>query len=129
MTIARVAFRKLDSDGNLLVGLAMNRTNCRTTAVDFSVDPALLTTGLGARTQPAEGYFVGAYCTESEYITPRKFRFGEGVAVDDLVVFPNTAGYQMHFMESRSHQFNLPANLILDGKSMSLDTLRLEASD
>lgn len=117
MTIARVAFRKLDSDGNLLVGLAMNRTNCRTTAVDFSVDPALLTTGLGSRTQPTEGYFVGAYCTESEFISPRKFRFDAGVAVDDLVVFPNTAGYQMHFMESRSHQFDLPVNVILDGKS------------
>ncbi len=126
MTIARVAFRKLDSEGNMLVGLAMNGTNCRTTAVDFSVDPSLLQTGLGPRTETADGYLVGAYCTESEYITPRKFRFHEGVAIDDLVVFPNTAGYQMHFMESRSHQFDLPANVILDGKSLLLSNKRLD---
>lgn len=113
MTVATVCFRKQDPEGNLLVGLAMNRTQCRTTAADFCVDPELIPTGSGWRMPPSEGYFVGAYCMESEYLTPRKMRFPAGVAVDDLVIFPNTAGYQMHFLESRSHQFDLPANLVL----------------
>jgi diaminopimelate decarboxylase len=29
-------------------------------------------------------------------------------------VFPNTAGYLMHFVESRSHRFPLARNLVVD---------------
>ncbi|MEL6896165.1 MAG: Y4yA family PLP-dependent enzyme, partial [Planctomycetota bacterium] len=56
----------------------------------------------------------GAYCTESEFISQRRFAFPHGIQRGDLVVFPNTAGYLMHFMESRSHQFELAKNLVFD---------------
>jgi diaminopimelate decarboxylase len=118
VTLAEVAFRKLDSDGNLLVGLAMNRTHCRTTSFDFLVDPQLVACGTGDRLS-GTGFFVGAYCMENEYILARKMRFCGGVAVGDIVVFPNTAGYFMHFMESRSHLFDLPKNLVIDGEIVS----------
>ena len=40
-------------------------------------------------------------------------RFAHGVGVGDIVVFPNTAGYLMHILESSSHQIPLARNLLL----------------
>ncbi len=68
--------------------------------------------GRGA-TGPIEGYLVGAYCIERELLTWRRLRFPHGVAVGDIVVFPNTAGYLMHILESASHQIPLARNLVL----------------
>jgi len=119
-TIARVEYVKQHISGVSFVGLAMNRTQCRTSSDDFLVDPLLLrqqsASGVGSSDKlPArEGFLTGAYCTESEFLMLRKLRFPHGVAVGDLVIFPNTAGYLMHFLESRSHQFPLAKNLIYD---------------
>ena len=42
VTAARVEFRKQRRDGTWLIGLAMNRTQCRSTSDDFLVDPLLV---------------------------------------------------------------------------------------
>ena len=102
----------------------MNRTQCRSTSDDFLVDPLLVRPGRrrerpgGRPTGPIEGYLVGAYCIERELLTWRRMRFPNGVAVGDIVVFPNTAGYLMHILESSSHQIPLARNLVLgaDGR-------------
>ena len=49
MTVARVEFRKRRRDGTWLIGLAMNRTQCRSTADDFPVDPILMRACRGRR--------------------------------------------------------------------------------
>jgi diaminopimelate decarboxylase len=119
MTAARVAFRKQRRDGTWLIGVEMNRTQCRSSSDDFMVDPLLVGSGGAAGTAestgPIEGYLVGAYCMEHELLTWRRLRFPEGVAVGDVVVFPNTAGYLMHIMESSSHQIPLARNLVVTG--------------
>ncbi len=119
MTAARVEFRKQRSDGTWLIGLAMNRTQMRSTSDDFLVDPLLLRpSDAGLPTEPIEGYLVGAYCIERELISWRRFSFADGVAVGDIVAFPNTAGYLMHILESASHQIPLARNLVVrDGKA------------
>lgn len=119
MTVARVEFRKRDTMGHALIGVAMNRTQCRSTSADFLVDPLLLrprVIGSGVRSpeSPLEGHLVGAYCIERELLTWRRLAFPTGVAVGDLIVFPNTAGYLMHILESASHQIPLARNLVLD---------------
>jgi diaminopimelate decarboxylase len=120
VTAARVEFRKPRRDGTWLIGLAMNRTQCRSTSDDFLVDPLLLRPPgrerlAGSRlTGPIDGYLVGAYCIERELLTWRRLRFPDGVEVGDIVVFPNTAGYLMHILESASHQIPLARNLVLD---------------
>lgn len=63
--------------------------------------------------KPIEGYLVGAYCIEDELLTWRRLRFPHGVSPGDMIVFVNTAGYQMHILESASHQIPLAANLIV----------------
>ncbi|HEX3875296.1 MAG TPA: hypothetical protein VHW26_14175 [Solirubrobacteraceae bacterium] len=118
-TAARVEFRKQRADGTWLIGLAMNRTQCRSTSDDFLVDPLLLrppgTARPGRPTGPIEGFLVGAYCIERELLTWRRLCFPHGVDVGDIVVFPNTAGYLMHILESASHQIPLARNLIAGG--------------
>jgi diaminopimelate decarboxylase len=120
LTAARVAYRKQRNDGTWLIGVEMNRTQCRSTSDDFLVDPLLVCLD-GARnrndggvaTPPIEGYLVGAYCIERELLTWRRLRFPHGVAVGDIVIFPNTAGYLMHILESSSHQIPLARNLVV----------------
>lgn len=129
MTVARVEFRKQSANGDWLIGLAMNRTQCRTTSDDFLVDPILVPQDADRPMDDSasmEGYLVGAYCMESELLSLRRLRFPSGVQRGDLVIFPNTAGYFMHFLESRSHQFPLAQNLVLDSAD---STFRLDDID
>ncbi|MBB3039521.1 hypothetical protein [Hoyosella altamirensis] len=113
VTFARVLFRKRTSDGIPLVGLEMNRTQCRSTSADFLLDPVLVRgPRSGHPNQPFSGYLVGAYCVEDELILRRELSFPHGVAVGDIVALPNTAGYLMHILESESHQLPLAHNVV-----------------
>ncbi|HEX4467293.1 MAG TPA: hypothetical protein VH025_08900, partial [Solirubrobacteraceae bacterium] len=77
LTAARVEFRKQRRDGAWLIGLAMNRTQCRSTSDDFLVDPLLLrpggdgadSEGPSRGPEPIEGFLLGAYCIERELLT------------------------------------------------------------
>jgi len=71
------------------------------------------TGGTTRLTGPIEAYLVGAYCIERELLTWRRLSFPDGVEVGDIVIFPNTAGYLMHLLESSSHQLPLARNLIV----------------
>lgn len=122
MTAARVAYRKQRRDGTWLIGVEMNRTQCRSASDDFMVDPLLIRPESqdvvgGALANPAtgpiEGYLVGSYCIERELLTWRRLRFPDGVEPGDIIAFPNTAGYLMHILESSSHQIPLARNLIV----------------
>jgi diaminopimelate decarboxylase len=115
ITIARVEHRKRHLDGTWSLGLAMNRTQCSTGTADHAVDPLLLPMATPGedRSAPIEGFLTGASSTEGELLTWRRLRFPLGVARGDLVVFPNTAGYLMHSVESRSHQFPLATNVVV----------------
>ncbi|MEJ6018614.1 FAD/NAD(P)-binding protein [Corynebacterium sp. H113] len=124
MTLARVAFLKERSDGVPLIGLEMNRTQCRTTTDDILVDPILVPcasnggSGRGSdrgASSVYSGFLVGAYCIEDEVIVRRRIVFPEGIAVGDIVALPNTGGYFMHILESASHQIPLAVNLTTNG--------------
>lgn len=125
MILARVAFTKTMSDGTPLVGLEMNRTQCRTTSDDILVDPILIRTGRdevasnkkataseATASEATQGFLVGAYCIEDEVIIRRKMVFPDGIAAGDIIAIPNTAGYFMHILESASHQIPLAKNVI-----------------
>ena len=113
MTLARVAFCKRDSSGTPVIGVQMNRTQSRSGFAEFALDPVMVPCRQ-PRGGALEGFLAGTYCTESEWLTRRKMVFPRGVQPGDLMVFPNTAGYLMHFLESRSHQFPLAANVFVD---------------
>jgi diaminopimelate decarboxylase len=115
LTVARVEHRKRHRDGSWSIGVAMNRSQCATAKPDHAVDPILVPTHdlATSRPPPMEGFLMGAYCTESDLLSRRRLRFPLGVARGDLVAFPNTAGYLMHFVETRSHQFPLARNVVI----------------
>jgi diaminopimelate decarboxylase len=122
LTLAEVVFTKSRSDGAPLVGLHMNRTQCRSTSADFLLDPLLIPTGSKrVERERADGFLVGAYCIEEELILRRRFEFPQGVGKGDIVAFPNTGGYLMHIIESASHQLPLAKNLGFDSDHWILD--------
>ena len=126
MTAARVSHRKQRRDGTWLIGVEMNRTQCRSTSDDFMVDPLLLRpdpSEVERETGPIEGYLVGAYCIERELLSWRRMVFPDGVRPGDIVVFPNTAGYLMHILESSSHQIPLARNVVIGGDVPVLDPI------
>lgn len=123
LTVARVESRKRAVDGTWYIGVAMNRTQVRSAAEDFLLDPILVRGEEGEPTEPLEGYLVGAYCIEAELLTLRRMVFPHGVAVGDLIVFVNTAGYLMHILESASHQIPLAHNLVKTGDGWREDPI------
>ncbi|MCA9800509.1 MAG: alanine racemase [Cyanobacteria bacterium HKST-UBA02] len=118
-TVASVVFRKRDTRGDLLVGLAMNRMNLRPFRAEFCVDPILLAGGL--REASREGAFlVGCLCSESDFIYRRRLAMEQIPEPGDLFVFPNTAGYLVHHMEIGTHGGSLPANLLIEPENFSV---------
>ncbi|WP_107068211.1 amino acid decarboxylase [Streptomyces sp. CT34] len=56
----------------------------------------------------------GASCLESDMLTWRKVPLPARPRVGDLLVYPNTAGYQMDSNESPFHDLPLPPKVVLD---------------
>lgn len=133
ITVAEVAFTKQAIDGMELVGFEMNRTQVRSAADDFLVDPVVLRPPGG----PADGaattaHLVGAFCVERELLTWRTLHFPLGIAPGDLVVFPNTAGYLMHIVESASHGMPLASNVVVrigDDAALPLQVIARDPAD
>ncbi|MFD8083528.1 Y4yA family PLP-dependent enzyme [Kitasatospora sp. NPDC059722] len=56
----------------------------------------------------------GASCLDSDLLTWRKVPFPARPRVGDLLVYPNTAGYQMDSNESPFHELPLPPKVVID---------------
>ncbi|HEY9681918.1 MAG TPA: hypothetical protein V6C86_10090 [Oculatellaceae cyanobacterium] len=117
MTLARVAFQKHDTEGNLLIGLRMNRTNLCPFRAEFCSDPLFISTD--QRTEHDGGaYLVGNLCSESDFIFKRRIRLPHMPLLGDAVCFFNTSGYLAHHMEIGTHGASLPNNVLVDRDSL-----------
>ncbi|MER8187244.1 Y4yA family PLP-dependent enzyme [Kitasatospora sp. NPDC094015] len=56
----------------------------------------------------------GASCLDSDLLTWRRIAFPARPRAGDLLVYPNTAGYQMDSNESPFHELPLPPKVVLD---------------
>lgn len=113
ITLARVVHRKKDSNGNWLIGLEMNRSQLYSSSTDFLLDPVYIPMSDSLqKSQDVPVYLVGGYCLESDIILKRKIVLPTLPNIGDVICFPNTAGYMMHFYETHSHLFELSTNLI-----------------
>jgi diaminopimelate decarboxylase len=70
--------------------------------------PRLRSAGSGT---PFAACVAGVSCLESDMLTWRKIVFPDRPQVGDLLVYPNTAGYQMDSNESRFHDLPLPPKI------------------
>ncbi|GHG72936.1 Y4yA family PLP-dependent enzyme [Streptomyces griseocarneus] len=83
---------------------------------EYLPDPVLVTPAgraLGPGVHPA--CVGGATCLEPDLLTWRKIPFPARPSTGDLLVYPNTAGYQMDSNESPFHDLPLPPKVVLDG--------------
>ena len=111
ITVARVAHRKIDAEGNHLIGLEMNMSQLKSSSADFLLDPFVSYKHQKSNTEPVPVYFTGAYCLERDILLKRKIMLPQLPEIGDAVLFVNTAGYMMHFFETEAHLFERAQNL------------------
>ncbi|MFB7239891.1 Y4yA family PLP-dependent enzyme [Streptomyces sp. NPDC056269] len=64
--------------------------------------------------EPYRACVGGASCLDSDLLTWRKIAFPARPYAGDLIVYPNTAGYQMDSNESPFHELPLPPKVVID---------------
>ncbi|MDN7431479.1 alanine racemase [Burkholderia sp. AU45388] len=87
-------------------------------ASEFLPDPELVSVVRAPSRSPRPGTpyracVGGASCLDSDMLTWRKIAFGQRPEPGDLLIYPNTAGYQMDSNESPFHELPLPPKLVL----------------
>lgn len=65
--------------------------------------------------EPVAAAVGGASCLEYDMLSWRRVPFPRPPRRGDLIVYPNTAGYQMDKNESRFHQLPLPTRFVAQG--------------
>ncbi|MVU81659.1 Y4yA family PLP-dependent enzyme [Nocardia sp. ET3-3] len=77
---------------------------------EYLPDPVLWPESVGTMTPTCIG---GASCLESDMLSWRRIPLQRAAVVNDLLVYPNTAGYQMDSNESEFHELPIPPKIIL----------------
>jgi diaminopimelate decarboxylase len=82
-------------------------------ASEFLVDPILVSTEAADETQglPVRAYIAGHSCLDDDVITNRLIGFGRGPQAGDLLVYANTASYQMDLLENEFHRHPMPRRI------------------
>ncbi|MFD7586265.1 Y4yA family PLP-dependent enzyme [Kitasatospora sp. NPDC059811] len=80
---------------------------------EYLPDPLLLTPHPDQDAAEYRACVGGASCLDSDLLTWRKIAFPRRPRVGDLLVYPNTAGYQMDSNESPFHDLPLPAKVVI----------------
>lgn len=101
LTIGNVNFTKKSKKDELMVGLDMNKTNMNSLEQEMFVDPVHIYED--EREELEDGaYFIGNLCLESDFIYRHKTFLDKKPEKGDLIVFVNTAAYNMDFYESET---------------------------
>ena len=102
---------------------------------EYLPDPELLPSRAGttdgtadeSERHPYRACVGGVSCLDSDMLTWRKVRFAQRPQPGDLLLYPNTAGYQMDSNESTFHELPLPPKIVVtfdaDGPHWRLDRL------
>ncbi|WP_025109683.1 Y4yA family PLP-dependent enzyme [Pseudomonas sp. H1h] len=79
-------------------------------ASEYLVDPILLSAEELTDT-PTQAYIAGHSCLDDDVITHRLIEFATAPKAGDLLIYVNTAGYQMDLLENEFHRHPLPRRL------------------
>ncbi|MBE1461628.1 alanine racemase [Kibdelosporangium phytohabitans] len=104
-----------------VAGLSMSLSE-QWKASEFLPDPILVRAG-GPQVgdAPVRTAVAGSSCLEYDVLTWRAVRLPARPAAGDLLVYPNTAGYQMDKNESGFHQLPLPPKVVVAGDRWHID--------
>ncbi len=89
---------------------------------EFLPDPILVRADPTQESAPVRTAVVGSSCMEYDVLTWRAVELPARPAPGDLLVYPNTAGYQMDKNESGFHQLPLPPKVVVHGDRWHVDT-------
>ncbi|WP_197434673.1 Y4yA family PLP-dependent enzyme [Agrobacterium vitis] len=114
MTVFPVqGFKQNDDHGIVTVaGLSMSLSEQWKNS-EFLPTPFLIQRGAARAQIPVRAAIGGSSCMEYDVLTWRKIFFPATPRHGDLIVYPNTAGYQMDKNESEFHQLPLPPKIIV----------------
>lgn len=77
---------------------------------EYLIDPILISNTVGP-SDPARAYIAGHSCLDDDVITNRLIEFSTTPQSGDLLVYINTAGYQMDLLENEFHRHPMPRRL------------------
>ncbi|WP_245910663.1 alanine racemase [Nocardia amikacinitolerans] len=80
---------------------------------EFLPDPILVPRSADPAARPVASCVGGASCMEYDVLTWRKVPMAQRPEHGDLLLYPNTAGYQMDKNESEFHQLPLPPKVVV----------------
>lgn len=80
---------------------------------EFLPAPFLVQRGPARPQNPVRAAIGGSSCMEYDVLTWRKIAFPAVPRYGDMIVYPNTAGYQMDKNESEFHQLALPPKMVV----------------
>ncbi|WP_200863270.1 Y4yA family PLP-dependent enzyme [Rhizobium freirei] len=80
---------------------------------EFLPTPVLVQRGTPRPQDPVRAAVGGSSCMEYDVLTWRKIPFPAAPRYGDLIIYPNTAGYQMDKNESEFHQLALPPKIVV----------------
>lgn len=78
-------------------------------ASEFLIDPIVVpAVAMPAAAQPFKAYLAGHSCLDEDVLTNRWLDFPTAPRAGDLLVYANTAGYQMDLLENEFHRHPMP---------------------
>ena len=80
-------------------------------ASEYLIDPILISTQVSDHI-PIQAYIAGHSCLDDDVITYRLIHFNTSPQPGDLLIYVNTAGYQMDLLENEFHRHPLPRRLM-----------------
>jgi diaminopimelate decarboxylase len=115
ISVFRITRVKPLADGNHVIFVeGSSFSACETWfASEYLVDPILVSGAAPGACQnvPMRAYIAGHSCLDDDVITNRLITFERMLQAGDLLVFANTAGYQMDLLENEFHRHPMPRRI------------------
>jgi diaminopimelate decarboxylase len=115
ISLFRVIRTKPIGDGTAIVFVeGSSFSACETWfASEFLVDPILLPAAArGPDAAPLRASIAGHSCLDGDVVSHRLLAFDSAPQAGDLLIYANTAGYQMDLLENEFHRHPMPARLV-----------------
>ncbi|ARU88943.1 Y4yA family PLP-dependent enzyme [Pseudomonas sp. M30-35] len=78
---------------------------------EFMLDPILISTQSASSASPTQAYIAGHSCLDDDVLSRRFIPFHVTPQTGDLLVYVNTAGYQMDLLENQFHRHPHPTRI------------------
>jgi diaminopimelate decarboxylase len=127
VTIATVEFVKRLRDGARLVNLDLSRDTITPADQEVMLDPILLHRGPAESAGPAQVFLGGHLCLERDMVARHLVTLPREPLPGDLLVFANTAAYQMDLSAAPALRHPLPRKIVVTEQDGEF-ALELDAS-